>query len=47
MIIYMYLFQWKSFYLLLWCFFIVKNVKTEFLFSVNAYVFIPMMLFYG
>ena len=33
-------------YLLLWCFFIVKNVKIGFLFGVNVCVFIPMMLFY-
>ena len=26
---------------------IVKNVKIGFLFSVNVYVFITMMLFYG
>ena len=34
-------------YLLLWCFFIVKNVKIGFLFGVNVCVFIPMMLFMG
>ena len=33
-------------YLLLWCFFIVKNVEMRFLFGVNACVFITVMLFF-
>ena len=34
-----------SMYLFLWCFFIVKIVKMGFLFSVNVYPLIPVVLF--
>ena len=40
-----FLFGVNYMYLLLWSFFIVKNVKIRFLFSVNACEFILMMLF--
>ena len=32
-------------YLFLWCFFVIKNCYRGFLFGVNAYAFITMMLF--
>ena len=37
----------KWLYILLYAFLWLKTIKIEFLFSVNAYAFIPMMLFYG
>ena len=37
--------QWL--YILLYAFLWLKIIKIKFLFSVNAYTFIPMVLFYG